>query len=72
MKLLGVFLAGLAVGWLVLAVALERPPRRFEYKVLYAAQPAQASYVLDSLGAEGWVLVTANGPLLYLERAGTP
>lgn len=69
MRLLGVFLAGLAVGWLILAVVLERPPRRFEYQVLYAPAPAVASRTLDSLGAEGWLLVGVSGPMLYLERA---
>lgn len=71
MKHLGVFLAGIAVGWLILAVALERPPRGWEYRVLYSPDPARTSRVLDSLGAEGWRLVTANGPILYLERVVT-
>lgn len=43
-------------------------PAVYTYRVLYSPGPAVTSHVLDSLGAEGWRLVTTNGPLVYLER----
>lgn len=61
---------------LVLGVVLLgacRPcPTVYAYRVLYSPGPAATSRVLDSLGAEGWRLVTVDGPILYLERAVTP
>lgn len=56
----------------VLLVGCRPCPAAYTYRVLYSPGPAATSRVLDSLGAEGWRLVTANGPILYLERAGTP
>lgn len=54
---------------LLLLVASCTPrPCAWEYRILYSAHPAQTSRVLDSLGAEGWELTAASGPVLYLKR----
>jgi len=53
---------------LVLLAACQPRPCAWEYRVLYSPSPAQMSRALDSLGAQGWELTAASGPLLYLKR----
>lgn len=69
MKALGAYLP-----WVVALVIVLWPtarptrPQAWDYRVLSSTDPAQTSHILDSLGAEGWELTAASGPVLYLKR----